>query len=78
MAGLDSFYASDAVGSTEQGSFSSLSTPGDRSSMRHRRMVDPFHSSTPALFDEYDGSVTEMASRNRAPLLKKVGMALVF
>jgi hypothetical protein len=77
MAGLDSFYTNE-VDSAGQGSYSSLSTPGERSSMRHRLVVDPFHSSAHASFDENDGSLVEMAGYNRPSPLKKVGASIVF
>ena len=77
MAGLDSFYTNE-VDSTEQGSYSSLSTPGGQPSMRHRRVVEPFHSSAHASFDENDGGLVEMAGYNRVPPLKKVGVTILF
>ena len=66
MAGLDSFYPNNADESGEQRSYSSLSTPGGRSPLRRRRVVEPFHYSSQASFehrdDENEGRFTEYNS----------------
>lgn len=71
MAGLDSFYDND-VSYAEQGSYSSLSTPGGRSSLRQRRVIEPFHSSSHVLTDDYDNATNKINDINRSSALQKV------
>ena len=73
MAGLDSFYPSNAIDPEERRPYSSLSTPGGRSPVR-RREIHPFSSSEHVSFegrqDENDGVL--FPENNRVPSLHKV------
>ena len=70
MAGLDSFYDNN-LDYAEHGSYSSLSTPGGRSSLRQRRVIEPFHSSSQTLTDEISDPTSRIDEHSR-PVLQKV------
>ena len=69
MAGLDAFYNND-VDYNEQGSYSSLSTPGGRSSLHQRRVIEPFHSSSHVLTGDLDNPANEISAQSSSVLQK--------
>ena len=69
MAGLDAFYNND-VDYNEQGSYSSLSTPGGRSSLHQRRVIEPFHSSSHVLTGDIDNPANEISAQSSSVLQK--------
>ena len=69
MAGLDAFYNND-VDYNEQGSYSSLSTPGGRSSLHQRRVIEPFHSSSHVLTGDLDNPANEISAQSYSVLQK--------
>ena len=71
MAGLDSFYDTNRD-FAEQGSYSSLSTPGGRSSLRQRRVVEPLHSSSHGSIEDECDPLSGIIENKRAPILHKV------
>ena len=71
MAGLDAFYNND-VDYNEQGSYSSLSTPGGRSSLHQRRVIEPFHSSSHVLTGDIDNPANEISAQSSSSVLQKV------
>ena len=75
MAGLDSFYQNDVNDSAEHGSYSSLSTPGGRLSMRQRRVVDPFNSTGHASLEDVN-DMGQTAEYNRVQSLHQVSPKL--
>ena len=71
MAGLDAFYNND-VDYNEQGLYSSLSTPGGRSSLHQRRVIEPFHSSSHVLTGDLDNPANEISAQSSSSVLQKV------
>ena len=71
MAGLDSFYDNN-LDYAEHGSYSSLSTPGGRSSLRQRRVIEPFHSSSHVLTGDIDNPADEISAQSSSTVLQKV------
>jgi len=70
MAGLDSFYDNN-LDYAEHGSYSSLSTPGGRSSLRQRRVIEPFHSSSQTLTDDISDPTSRIDEHSRSGLQKE-------
>ena len=68
MAGLDSLYHNDLGDAAEQGSYSSFSSPGGTSSLRHRRLDEPFHSSAHASLEDNIESVGQNAGDRIQPI----------
>ena len=68
MAGLDSLYHNDLGDAAEQGSYSSFSSPGGTSSLRHRRLDEPFHSSAHASLEDNIETVDQNAGDRIHPI----------
>ena len=68
MAGLDSLYHNDLGDAVDQGSYSSFSSPGGTSSLRHRRLDEPFHSSAHASLEDNIESVGQNAGDRIQPI----------
>ena len=73
MAGLDSLYHNDLGDAAEQGSYSSFSSPGGTSSLRHRRLDEPFHSSAHASLEDNIESVGQNAGDRIQPIQQVSG-----